>query len=108
MKANLSFLAMILAGSLMLGTSAHAELVGGKVVNVDPGSKTLTINQTNLETEAQENIKVRVIGQTDLLGLESFSNIKVGDEVWVEAEEDYVANNWIASSIQRIAETESA
>jgi hypothetical protein len=102
-KSLLVFL-MILTGFLISENQTYAELVGGKVVDVDSGTKTLTINQTNPETEAQENIMVQIVGETDFLGLESFFNIRVGDEVWVEAEEDYVTNNWVASSIQRIAD----
>ena len=104
MRKSWLALSMVLTGLLICGNQARAELMGGKVVNIDSATNTLTINQTNLETETQENIMVRVVGETDFLGIESFSSIKVGDEVWVEAEEDHATNNWVASSIQRIAD----
>jgi len=101
MKENLVVL-IVLASLLFFADRANAELLGGKVINVDSTSNTLIINQTNWETEAQENISVQIVNETALMGVESFSSIKVGDEVWVEAEEDYATNNWVASSLQRI------
>ena len=104
MRKSWLIFSLMLSGLLIYGNQARAELMGGKVVNIDSATHTLTINQTNLETEAQENIMVQVVGETNFLGIDSFSSIKVGDEVWVEAEEDHTTNNWVASSIQRIVD----
>ena len=104
MKRNFLVFSVILAGFLIGVTSVRAELVGGKVVNIDAAANTLTVSQTNLETETQENITIKVVGETDLLGVGSFSKIKIGDEIWAEADEDQATKNWVASSIQRISD----
>lgn len=103
MRENLLVFLVILTGLFMFGTKAGAELIGGKVVNIDSTTNTITISQTGLETDSEENVLVQIGSETTLTGLESFSNIKIGDEIWAEAEEDEAANRWVASSIQKIA-----
>ena len=93
---------ILLVGLLLFGNQAYAELVGGKVLDINATTNTLTVSQTNLETGNQENISIRVKTEASFSGVASFAAIEVGDEIWAEAEEDQSTKNWMATFIQRI------
>lgn len=92
-------IAMMLV-TLVFQGAAYAKLVGGQVVSADVAANTVTISQTNPETGANENVTVWVNDKTTYAGVDSLSGINADNEVWIDAEEDAVTQNWIATSIQ--------
>ena len=100
MKKAQIVMAILVATLMICQGAAYAQLVNGKVVSADPAAKSLTISRTNAETGASEDVVIWTNEQTAFSGTASLEELKAGDEVWVDAEEDAATKNWIATSIQ--------
>ena len=91
---------MVAVASLIFSGIASAELVSGKVQSTDPAAKSVEVMRVNPATGAEEKLVITVQDQTTFSGVQSLEQLKQGDEVWAEVEQDKTSNNWKATSIE--------
>ncbi|MBI4357802.1 MAG: hypothetical protein HY584_00760 [Candidatus Omnitrophica bacterium] len=95
-------ISMLVAALAFSQGVAYAKSVGGKVVSVDSAASTITVGQVNPETGAEENVTVGVKDTTTYSGVDSLASLAVGDEIWVDTEEDATTKSLTATSVQRL------
>lgn len=91
--------AVLLATLVLYQGAAYAKTVSGKVVSTDALANTLTLSQKNAVTGVDEEVVISVKDTTTYSGVSALADLKAGDEVSVEADEDATTKNWAASSI---------
>ena len=101
-KTLIGFMAILIT-LFVFANHAQAELIGGKVTSVDTTDNVVKISYVS-DDDSKEEIAIKVVDETTLSGVESFASIKIGDEIWAEANQDPKADKWVATSIQRITE----
>ena len=90
-------LAFLILG-LMAGT-AFAKSIDGKVVSTDAAANTLVVSSMDDAGAAKEST-LSVSGNTAYVGVASLAELKAGDQVTVEAEEDAATGAWNATSVE--------
>ena len=101
MKKMQLVMAILLATFVLYQGTAYAKAVSGKVVSTNVVANTLTLSEKNAVTGADENTVVSVNATTVYSGVSALADLKAGDEVSVEAEQDAATNNWIATSVKK-------
>ena len=78
----------------------HAEWFDGEVQKIDLKDKTLTISQIDPITEAEQKEQILVSESTVFSGVKSLKDIRVNDNVTIEAKYDEPTDAWKALSIE--------
>ncbi|MDD5084499.1 MAG: hypothetical protein PHE61_00450 [Candidatus Omnitrophica bacterium] len=86
MKKLQMVLVILLAAFVVFQGTAFAALIRGKVVSVTTNS--LTISETDKSSEIEKISNVTVDTTTTMLGVAAVTDLKAGDEVLVDAEQD--------------------
>ena len=108
MKKGISLILVLLVGFFMLQGTADAKLVSGKVDSVDVAAKTITISSTDSATGAESKNTVSISDSATYTGVASLDQVQVGDEVWVEAEEDAATGTWKTNAVDVTPATPAA
>ena len=95
----LSYLVLAVALTLFQGV-ANAKVVSGKITGIDATANKLSISYTDLATSKEEQVEIAVKPETTYSGVASLGDLKEGQEVSVEAEEDAATGGWSATSIK--------
>lgn len=77
-----------------------AALFSGKVSSVDSDTKMLTLEVTNVKTGEISLTEMWVNEDAAFDGFPSLDDVKKGDSVWVEAEQDS-EGNWKAGKVAK-------
>ena len=101
MKKMQLVMAILLATFVLYQGAAYAKTVSGKVVSTDAVVNTLTLSQKNAVTGVDENVVVSVKPTTTYSGASALADLKAGDEVSVEADEDAATSSWVATSVKK-------
>ena len=73
---------------LVLASSADAKMISGKISSVDPGTRKISLATADPATGQAKHSDVWV--NADAGG--TLSELKPGDQIWVEADEDPEGN----------------
>jgi hypothetical protein len=96
-----SMLAVFLfAGFLAMQGVALAEMIQGSVVSVDPNGESLQVTRTDQSGKASE-VKVSVDEDTQYNGIQSAQELKAGDTVVLDADQNFFTRAWKVKSIER-------
>lgn len=99
MKKATWMLAILMMAFVAIQGVAFAELVNGKVLGIDNDAKSISINQQDPATGALQEVKVLCKADTGYQGCNALADVKVGDEVSVEAEQDPATGDWWAKAV---------
>jgi hypothetical protein len=77
-----------------------AEWFDGEVQKVDTQAKTLTISEIDPITDAEDKQEILVDDTTVFSGVKSLKDIRVNDNVTIEAQYDEPADVWKALSVE--------
>ena len=108
MKKALTVISILFVGFVAFQGTASAKLVLGKVESVDATAKTLSVNTPDATTGTEKKVSISIPETATFSGVSSLDQIKSGDEVWVEAEEDAATGGWKATSVQVTTEVKPA
>ena len=97
-KLAVIFPVLMLAFVVMQGT-ASAKSISGKIANIDAAANSLSVSQSNPATGAEENLNFSVSADTTFAGVKALAELKAGDQVSVDAEQDAATGSWKATSI---------
>ncbi len=98
----LAFLAVLVSSLFLWSGIGSAEIVQGKVIGIDPNQKSLTLNRMDAATGQPEQVQLAIDSETQFQGgIDSLSSLKVGDEISVEADQNFVTRQWKANIIQK-------
>ncbi len=101
MKKMQLVMVVLLATFVLYQGAAYAKTVSGTVVSADALANTLTLSQKDVITGADTNAVVSVTATTTYSGVSALADLKAGDEVSVEANEDAVTKSWVATSVTK-------
>ena len=95
---KMMFAALVLA---LMSAVAYAASIEGEVVSTDAASNSLVVSSTDDAGMAKEST-LSVSATTAYVGVASLGELKAGDQVKVEAEEDAATGAWNASSVELV------
>ena len=93
-------IAMLVLAFLAFQGIASAESISGKVVSIDSAAKSLSINQMDSATGAEKKVDLSVSADTAYTGIQAFAELKAGDEISADAQQDAATGSWKATSIK--------
>ena len=93
-------LGLVLTTALLLCGSAAAKMVNGKVSSIDLQTKRLTLQTTDAVTGQASESEMWIHDEAAFRGAASLADLKPGDTVWVEADED-PEGNWEARQVTK-------
>jgi hypothetical protein len=96
----------VLAFSLFVTAFAYAETIEGSVVSVDPANNSIQLTKNNAAGNA-EKVNVTVKEGTRFSGVQSLDDLKPGDTVKVEADQNFFTRAWSATSVQTSGTSEA-
>ncbi len=91
MKRDVVFL-LVAAGFLFFARPVFAKMVNGKVVSVDAATRKLTLNVTDAVSGKDTSTDLWLDADAALTGITAVSDLKAGDGVWVETDQDSEGN----------------
>ncbi len=98
---KIQFLGLALLVSLVsFQAVASAKTVSGKVATIDAASNKVSVSYTDPSTSKEEKAEISVKPETTYSGVASLGELKEGQEVSVDAEEDAATGGWSAISIK--------
>ena len=98
----LTLMAVLTAGMFIWSGIGSAETVQGRIVEIDPNQKSLTLNRMDSATGQPEQVELAIDNETLFQGgVDSLNALKVGDEVSIDADQNFVTRQWTANSIQK-------
>ena len=86
-------------GLALISTVAYAASIEGEVVSTDAAGNKLVVSSMDDAGAAKEST-LSVSGNTAYVGVASLAELKAGDQVTVEAEEDAATGAWNATSVE--------
>jgi len=89
--------------ALIVSGAAFAEMLSGKIAATDAEKNSVSITKTN-----GENVDVLVKSGASFSGVTSFDQLKEGQDVTVEAEQDAATGAWNATYVEVSAPAEEA
>lgn len=96
--------AFFMLGSMMALSAGYAEIIEVKSkimeISTSPASAFIKVSRMDPQTGKNEEIKVEVTDSTLFGEIESFENMKVGDEIVIEADYNAFTHDWKAQSIK--------
>ena len=97
-----STLAIITVMVFAFTVAAYAEMVQGTIVEISPNDNQLTINRMDAASGRAEQLQIAIDPQTQFQGgVSDLQSLKVGDEIQVDADQNFVTRQWKANSIQK-------
>jgi len=93
-------LALFFVLTFLSSASLRAEWFDGDVQKIDAKAQTLTISEIDPITDAEEKKEILVDGATQFSGVKSLAEIRVDDDVTIEARYDEAEDVWKAVSIE--------
>ena len=93
----IAVLVMVMAAFQTLG---YAELIQGRITAVDLATNSLSIQKADPMTGQTQDVKIAVPENTALKGVGSFGDLKIGDQVTVEASQDEASGILKAASVE--------
>ena len=100
MKRVQMFVLAMLVTAFAFQASALAKMVSGKIDGMDAEMKKLTISITDAVTGAESKADVWVNEGASYSGVAALNELKKGDMIAVEAEQDE-KGNWKASTVTK-------
>jgi hypothetical protein len=100
MKQMTAFLVLGCCVLLAFVCTAHAEWFDGEVQKIDTKAKTITISEIDPITETEEKKEVLIDTVTVFSGVTSLKDIRVNDDVTIEAQYDEPTDAWKALSVE--------
>ncbi|MBI1977851.1 MAG: hypothetical protein HYS55_03770 [Candidatus Omnitrophica bacterium] len=88
MRNSKLMIIMLVLGLTLFQATAMAEMIQGKIANLDLQANILTISRLSPATGVMEDLKISLTPAVELSGLNSLGELKPGDEVKVEVEKD--------------------
>lgn len=85
---------------LAFSVSLQAEWFDGEVQKIDAKAGTITISEIDPITDIEEKEEILVGGATVFLGVKSLTDIRVNDNVTIEAQYDEPTDVWKAVSVE--------
>ena len=98
MKRIALFVLAVSASAVMFLGTGFAKEVSGKVASIDAATSKLTISVAGVNG-AEESKDIWVKSDASFSGVAALNELKAGDKVSVEAEEE--AGNWKASKVTK-------
>ena len=99
MKKIQMLMLVLLAVSLVISGTAFAKTVSGTVASVDAATNSLSLN-TKDDAGAEKKVDLMVKSDATFSGVSSLADLKTGQEVKVEAEEDAATGSWNATFVE--------
>lgn len=97
-----TFIAMLAAAVLMWQGLGYAETVQGRIVEINPNEKSLTINRFDAVSGQPQQLEMSIDNETQFQGgIASLDALKVGDEVMLEADQNFVTRQWTINAIKK-------
>ena len=100
MKRIALFVLAVSASAVMFLGTGFAKEVSGKVAAIDAAAGKLTISMTDAAGAASSQ-DIWVKSDASFSGIAALNELKAGDKVSVEAEEEAGTGNWKASKIAK-------
>ncbi len=100
MKRIALFVLAVTAGAVMFLGTGFAKEVSGKVAAVDTAGSKLTISIADASGAASQK-DIWVKSDASFAGVAALNELKAGDQVSVEAEEEAGTGNWKASKVSK-------
>ena len=100
MKKILMLSVILLAAAVVFQGTAFAGLVHGTVASIDSAAKSVSVNRTNPATGATEKVDIAIGAETTFSGVASMDELKAGDDIWVDAQQDAATGGWKAASVK--------
>ena len=85
---------------LPFSSMLHAEWFDGEVQKIDAKAKTITISEIDPITDTEEKKEILVEEATLFSGVKSLKEIRVDDNVTIEAQYDEPTDAWKALSVE--------
>ncbi len=79
-------------GLFIFSGNAFAKMLNGKVVSTDASTRKLTLSMMDAVSGETVNADIWVNADAGLQGFGALTDLKKGDNVWVEAESDSEGN----------------
>ena len=92
---------LVLLGLALMSTVAYAASIEGKVVSTDAEKNQLVVSSMDAAGTASES-NLAVSADTAFVGVASLAELKAGDQVKVEANEDAATGTWNAASVELV------
>lgn len=92
-------IAGLLVTSLTIALPAWAEMLQGTVAGIDPGGRSIRL--TRIDQGRVEELKVNVKEEAQLNGIQSLDELKLGDNVVVNADKNLFTRAWNATSVEK-------
>ena len=93
------YVAMLVAAFLVFSGTAFAKTVSGKYAGTQNEGKSIWVSTQDEATGAESKAEIWVSADTKWEGVNALSEVKDGQNVTVEADQDE-AGNWKASSVK--------
>lgn len=97
MKRMFTFMLALSAGFVICQSSAMAEMIQGRIVEVKPEQNSVTVSRTDPSGKME---RLRISTNDNTQGIESLAVLKVGDEVMIDASQNILTRQWTARSVQ--------
>src|SRR5687768_380853 len=91
--------AFLAAACMAAGGDAYAETIIGKVAEVNANSNFIRVDRTT-DAGEPESIRLAVAPDTELRGINSLAEIEVGEEITVDADQNFLTRRWSANAIE--------
>ncbi len=89
----------LMLGFCFMQTLGYADMWWCEVQNIYDEGNALVMKRLNLEKGGLDEVKVRLSLMTNLNGIGTIYDLKNGDTVWVEVEQNQKTGAWQARSI---------
>lgn len=95
MNRQILGLGVLMAVVLCFEGTAHAEILEGRVISVDSSANTVRVSTT------QGDVVVAIPPAARLQGVSGINDLKSGDNISFDANQDIGAGSWVASTLSR-------
>ena len=92
---------LVLANSPFVPFVLAAVILQGEIVEIDPQGTFLRVARSDPATNASEPEAIKVFIQTNSqMEGAAIADLRIGDEVWIDAEKNETDGSWVAKKIQ--------
>ena len=91
---------LLIAGFVLSQSAAYAEVIQGMIINVDPASDMISVRQAVPSKHTPQQLEIKVKNDTKTKNVASLKELRVGQEVRVDAKENKQTNLFEAKSIE--------
>lgn len=86
-------------GLAIFAGQAYAETIQGTVTSVDPDGKSFQVSRVSENGSGSEDVKVNLKDDTQYNGVQAVSEIQTGQNVTIEADQNFFTRSWAAKSV---------